>query len=383
MDAPSDPVEILDYGKEHEPGLGDTDVAEVELMPPNREHVFRKSSTIQPFADVTAESTIEKISIIESLVDPDKKPEHPENLGEICELHVYETRFNSKGEEVVLQVGAKEDLDLEEIRSPDVALVLMRNYDEFKALKDTTLEIRSPYIKKAMADVIGDYPGVDIGTSGILKIYGKPHCLFHYRNELYAYAQASDDEDVKEHITYLLRYMRQALRKEITSYETHMEANAENPGLDFDNLWMAFRPGDLLYHTINGEGQVCRLKSIGIQLDPKRPIRYAKYWNVECEIINCDGEDFIYSWDSTSIFTYDGYRSLCDLNIIPLRLHKDQLHIRESLLARGKRFLALLGVHHRNYRGTARFFKEVDYDDDVMYETLEVSGSCFIHCDLH
>ncbi|OAG03183.1 P-loop containing nucleoside triphosphate hydrolase protein [Paraphaeosphaeria sporulosa] len=337
----------------------------------------QQNSENLPIAYTTLESSPDRSPSIGSLSDLDKNAEHEINLGEICELHVYETRFNSKGEEVVLQVGAKEELDTEEIRSPDAALVLMRCYDESKVLESTILEIRSPYIKKAMVDVIGKYPGVDIGTSGILKIYDEPRCLFHYRDELNAYAQANSDEDVKQHVTYLLKYVRQALRKEIASYETHMASNTETPGLDFDNLWMVFRPGDLLYHNINGEGQVCRLRSMRIQECNTQPLRYAKFWYLSCEIIKCDGEDFIYSWGNTSIFVYDGFRSLSDLEIIPLRFHKDNLRIRESLMARGRVFLTLLGVNHRNYRGTARIFKDIDDDGDAEYETLEVRD---FHC---
>ncbi|KAJ4355399.1 uncharacterized protein N0V89_003415 [Didymosphaeria variabile] len=387
MAAASDLDQLPDDNEEHALDIEERSVTP-SIAPEPLSHIHQESSVDQPIANVRQGSILESFGSIGPLGDLDRTTEREENLGEICELHVYETRFNSKGEEVVLQIGATEGLDIEEIRSPDAALVLMRNYDATKALKGTTLEIRSPYMRKAMAEIIRDYPGVDTQTAGILKISGKPHCVFHYRKELYAYAQASDDEDVKEHVTYLLKYMEQALRKEIATYETHMMANTESPGLDFDSLWMTFRPGDLLYHSRNGDGQICRLKSMRMETDNLRPLRYAKYWYLRCEIINCDGEDFIYSWDDTRIFTYDGYRPLSNLNIIPLQFHKDQMSIRESLLVRGKTFLSLLGVHHRSYRGTARFFKDDnnnhiddDYKVNEKYETFEADGRVIVDCE--
>ncbi|KAL1604847.1 hypothetical protein SLS60_004387 [Paraconiothyrium brasiliense] len=394
MAAPSNQDGISIKNEEHALDSKDRstllNIAEVEAEPSSRVH--QESGVDQRIADVTEDLPLKSFESIRILGDLDKTAESEESLGEICELHVYETRFNSKGEEVVLQVGVIEGLDIEEIRSPDAALVLMRYYDDTKALAGTALEIRSPYMRKAMAETIKDYPGVDTQTAGILKISGKSHCIFHYRKELYAYAQASDDEDVKEHVTYLIRYMEQALRKEIASYETHMVANTESPGLDFDSLWMTFRPGDLLYHNRNGEGQICRLKYMRMQTDARKPLRYAKYWYLSCEIINCDGEDFIYSWDHTRIFAYDGYRPVSDLNILPLRFHKDQMSIRESLLVRGKTFLSFVGVHHRNYHGAARFIKD-DEDDSIEddeydsykakknYETIQADGRVIVDCE--
>lgn len=318
-----------------------------------------------PEVDEADKFTFKKTANFESLDDLDKTIEVDEDIGEICELHVYERRYNSKGEEVTLQVGATEELEVEDLRSPDAALVLTRYYDEDKDLDFSLLEVRSSYMKKAMADVIGDYPGVSLGTSKIYRLYDKPKCLFHYREELKAYGQASNDEDMREHVAYLLKYMEKVFQKEIASYETQMIDNTDEPGLKCSDLWMAFRPGDLLYHTEDGECQVSRLKNVRERYDSDHR---KDCWILDCENIKCDGQNFVYTLHSMEIRPYEGCKSLSKLKAMPLRLHKDIDSIRKTLVMRGNIFRSLLGVNFRFYRGTARFLK-----DAGRYETFEVS----------
>jgi hypothetical protein len=283
--------------------------------------------------------------------------------GEICELHVYERRYNSKGVSVTVEVGAMDRLPTDLQLNPLAALVLVRYYNTAKELTSTLLEIRSPYMKKALKEVIGSYPEVNIGTEGAVQISGAgaPHCIFHYRHELEQYAETSEDEDIKEHVGFMLNYMGRAMRKELNSWKAMMERNQRTPGLAFDDLWMAFRPGDLLYLRDNGLQAPILMRLRKFEMTRvKGSHATSEYWTFHCDMMDCDGDNVLSMATATTIHKYQGYRALDTLEAFPLKYHKDEAQVRKNLLQRGKRWLALTGKHHRSYAGTAGMIKFSD-----------------------
>ena len=142
--------------------------------------------------------------------------------GEKCEIHLYERRFNTRGEPITLQSGSRSDLVWPVESSIEAALVVTRFYNHRKELESTQLEIKSPYIREAMKTVIGSYPGVNINSGGPILVPGDPRCLFHYRNELNSYASKCQNKKAREHILFCLKYLSKVLNEEIMSYEELM-----------------------------------------------------------------------------------------------------------------------------------------------------------------
>lgn len=67
---------------------------------------------------------------------------------------MYQSRIDTRGERVLLQVGAKSDFEKLRPLSHAAALVLTRFYSESKELMETSLAIRSPYLKKALREIV-------------------------------------------------------------------------------------------------------------------------------------------------------------------------------------------------------------------------------------
>lgn len=224
------------------------------------------------------------------------------------------------------------------------ALVLSRFFDP--QIEEPTLKliINSPHIKQAMRDVIGQYPGVNINTRLAIILLEKPFCLFHYRNELREYALASDSEQKKDHVLLCLKYMEKSLQNELDAYESMM-ANTGEPGLEFKNLWMAFKPGCLLFKRRKDVELVVRL----IQME-----MFVNKWQLTVETIQGDGKAFGIVRSHEFIDAYDDMKFLTDLKIYPLEYHKEKDRIREELIARGRKYVSLSGIHHRLYEGVAR-----------------------------
>jgi len=270
--------------------------------------------------------------------------------GEKCEIHLYERRFNTRGEPVILQSGSRSDLVWAVESSIEAALVVTRFYNHRKELESTQLEIKSPYIREAMKTVIGSYPGVNINSGGPILVPGDPMCLFHYRNELHSYASKCQNKKAREHILFCLKYLSKVLNREIMSYEELMQNEDAAPGLECPNLWMAFKPGTLLYaRKEHGIDVISRLRSMA---KVKSPLQH-EYWTLVTEIITCDGSDFRFVSEVVRILNYDGYRPLTQLGIYPLEYHRDAEGVRTNLVARGKTYVSMLGAHHCSYDGAA------------------------------
>ncbi|KAF5699493.1 P-loop containing protein [Fusarium mundagurra] len=219
-----------------------------------------------------------------------------DDSGRDCELHVYEKRFDTRGEEVTLRVGVKQHFEPMKDKSHAAALVLIRSYGSSKELIYTRLEIRSPHLRKALRKVVKSYPGVLFDTADkILLGDNEIWCLFHYREEL----------DAKS-----------------------------NAGLEFKNLWMVFKPGSLLYQRVDNVDTAVFLNSARLLYEGK------------------DNECYFYSW--AYIAKYDGIVPLTSLCIFPLLFHQEREKIENSLLERGKKYLSLTGIRYCQYRGIAQ-----------------------------
>ena len=85
------------------------------------------------------------------------------------------------------------------------------------------------------------YLEVNINSSGNFPVFDKPRCLFHYRSELEAHASMRQDQEARNHVAFCLRYIAKYLRREIFGYQNNMQDKEVIPGIEFQDLWMAFK----------------------------------------------------------------------------------------------------------------------------------------------
>jgi hypothetical protein len=269
-----------------------------------------------------------------------------------CEIRTYEARYNSKGERIPLQVDTyREDKDKD--RDRDVAFVLTRLYDKYRELEDTKLEIRSPFVKTALQEVIVRYPGIDFHAK-VITILGSPRCLFHYRQELQEYSKRLVDVEAARHIFFLLEHMYQVFGSDLDKWRNQIESPITPPRMDFAGLWMIFRPGSLIYTNRNeGVERVLRLNSM-TRCERTDPFCWSAKWTLRAEKLSFDGKKFGYLHEYFFIRPFDGYQGLDQLKNFPLQYHHEQDRIKSALIARGRKFVDFRGVHYKYYHGVAK-----------------------------
>lgn len=298
----------------------------------------------------------------EHILDPDFSLPEPIVLnegrdddppGQKCELKTYEARYNSEGVRVILHAGVRDHVKPPRSRHHDSALVLTRFYDRERSLEKTELEVRSPYIKRALRDVIEKYPGLNIHSKEVV-ITDLPKCLFHYRYELKEYRLNLDDEEAGKHLDFITQYMEQVLSEPMWRYFSvvEMSLNPAETGLEFLDLWMAYRPNGFFYTKIDGADRVMRLTSM-TRCPCLHPCCPRRSWVLELEQITYDGNKFGYGEMRLLIPPYDGQKPFVQLKVYPLEYHEKKEEIRKTLIERGKRFVGLRGAHHQDYEGVA------------------------------
>lgn len=269
-----------------------------------------------------------------------------------CELKTFESRYNSKGEPVILNVGSRQDIDPPGIKyscASQSAFVLTRRFDEGGKLQSSQLEIRSLHVKAALKAVVPEYRDLNIRAQSVV-ISAELRCLFRYRKEIQVYGSTQVTDPIAiTHLIFILEYMYETLQKEIASYTLNVEHAMAPlaPNIEFDNLWMVFRLDEFIF--IDGHGsfgtaavfKFCYMRKEGAD------------WHIHARAIDYNGTNFGLVHRLAVIDHYDGHKELKDLSAFPLQYHPRKEEIKAKMVLRGKKFIALHGRHHRMYDGIA------------------------------
>jgi hypothetical protein len=268
-----------------------------------------------------------------------------------CELKTYEARFNVRGERVALQVNTRRGIEENKTRDHESGFIVTRWYDKDKALECTDLEVQSPHAKVALRSVVGQYPGVNFHSKRVI-LRDLPKCVFHYRKELEAYKQTLNNSDASEHILFLLEYMYRTLQTQVLDWSNLMDSPFFPPGLYFEDLWMAYRPGAQIYTRLEGGHRAFELVYMSRCMCPD-PHCEKRKWVLKVKYITCDGTNFGYINREFYIHPYEGYKPIQWLSLFPIEYHPEYASITRAIVERGKKFIGLQGIYHQSYNGLA------------------------------
>ncbi|KAF2232526.1 P-loop containing nucleoside triphosphate hydrolase protein [Viridothelium virens] len=307
----------------------------------------------------------------EALRDPAEV--YDDGLGRQCELRSNEARYNSKGERVVYNTGYRRDLGELPDSHPESALVLTRYYRQNESLEFSEVDVRSPHIRRALREVVGEYNGIDLKSRRII-VRDFHRCLFYYERELREYANRIGDGEASNHVGLALRYLYRTLEMEMRSFLIKVKIN-DAPSIDFKSLWMVFRPGALIYKKQGGRESILKLKSIKFN---DYPLQCS--WNFEMWFIFCDGKELAHDTRYLHIHEYEGFLPIEELRCSPLEYHPNKVDIESRALSRGKRFVGYCGQHHCEYKGIAGVLTERDFAETSAFEVVprEVTGRIII-----
>lgn len=121
----------------------------------------------------------------------------------------------------------------------------------------------------------------------------------------------------------------------------------ESQRITWDLIWALFKPGTLLFATCPSTGLPRCLRYDYLE---KKTIRGHESLEIHGRYLDYDGQSFGESTETLHIGSFQGTKQIHSLSVYPLDYHKDP-SIWSRLVRNGRRFISLIGKHHRQYYG--------------------------------
>ena len=196
--------------------------------------------------------------------------------------------------------------------------------------------------------------------------------LYNYLDELQLYQNNANTHHIPDttplrHLGLLIDYIK-------ITYESTaqcLRSLLKDGEITYDLLWALFKPNSLVYSTCIGTNKPrCVMYDNGEEAETSDGL---KYYKMDCRYLDYDGKVFGELPIHLAIVKFRGKKRISTLDAFPLQFHPDEKAMRTHLLDCGRKFVSMLGAHHRHCRGTAFYVKDgeaitVSVDSRVMLD---------------
>ncbi|KAL8879642.1 MAG: hypothetical protein Q9192_008192, partial [Flavoplaca navasiana] len=235
------------------------------------------------------------------------------------------------------------------------ALVIryFRYHDGYKNLSISSIVVQSPMLKRVLAGVLGDYPGIAPELDRLE--VGYPFRPFVHRwQHLVDALHSEQDPETKSHIQLFYDALKTELRSTLETRDDFFKHKT----ITFESLWMIFPPGQLVITTQNGRQIAAKLTDAMNHSD-----KHERVHRLKCEMIHFNGSSVGWGTHWFDIPEFTGMRKINELTVYPLHFHRNVDRITRDLIDNGKAYYRLLGVSHKHYRGDAFIRHQRSYID--------------------
>jgi hypothetical protein len=242
---------------------------------------------------------------------------------------------------------------------------LQKAEDSRKKYETHSVIVQSPYLKKALAEIFDDYPGVHCGLTR-LEFEAPFRPFVHRWPQLQEYKDREDlDDATAQHIGLLYDVLKEELKDVIKTLEDYVDHGV----VTYEHIWTIYQPGSIIYSSShNGTHGAYRLRA-----GQYVKTQCGNAYQLSVEAIDCDGNRFGRNVQAILVFEFLGTCSILELKAFPLSFHPHQAEVKELLIARGKKFEKLAGSHYKEYDGFA-----VSWDKDNKEVAYHVQGRIII-----
>ncbi|KAM0276484.1 hypothetical protein ACHAQH_006711 [Verticillium albo-atrum] len=247
-------------------------------------------------------------------------------------------------------------------------LQIRRVFDFEGKYKSTTVDVKSKLLRECLQDVVGNIKGVSL-VDNTPRL--DPNLLFLYLDDLREYgkklkradtvgttkrARQKDqrrNEEKRRHLKVLLAY----LDKDYAQVKKSLYPMLENGLITFDLLWALWKPNTLAYTATYGSEDEPRVFKVEAAEKHSSFVK-GDFYFIDGKYFEYDGKQFGYGGFAEEVADFRGARKITSLNCYPLKYHKNEQKVRESLIVRGKKFVQLGGVQYKCHEGMAYYKKK-------------------------
>lgn len=234
-----------------------------------------------------------------------------------------------------------------------------RKFDWEHKYQETLVDIKSNPLKEALQHVMAGVKSVSLVADTPQLA---PNMLFLYLEEIRAHMDKQLDQsesakkkkDRKEaaikaqHLKVLVKY----LDKDFSETKKTLHPMLANNTITFDLMWALFKPNTIAYTNTYGDNDQPRGFKIEYATKESHFLR-GTWYSIEGRYLEYDGKSFGMGTMSVQVHSFQGARRISSLDCFPLQYHKEPDVLRKALIERGKKFVALEGVHYKFHKGMA------------------------------
>ncbi|KAG9251874.1 uncharacterized protein F5Z01DRAFT_254431 [Emericellopsis atlantica] len=238
-----------------------------------------------------------------------------------------------------------------------------RTFDHEGKYRRTFVDIKSKLLRECLQDVIKNVNGISL-VDEVPKL--DPKLLYLYYKELKAHLSALRElkpagdtrkrrkknqkrlDDKRKHLRVLLKY----LNKDYHDIKNTLEPMLASGLITYDLLWALWKPHTLVYAPTYGQHDTPRVFKVDVA-EKHNSMMKGDFYHIAGKYFEFDGKKYGYGAIAEEITEFKGARKITSLPCYPLEYHKDAEKLRNDLVERGKKFVALSGVHFRAFSGMA------------------------------
>lgn len=224
--------------------------------------------------------------------------------------------------------------------------IIHRHRVERDRTRAYSIEIQHQKLKGLLSEIFEGYLDLD-PRAPILKFSPGFEPFVHRWGLLLAADRVEKDEDGKAVIQALIRTLSQELQSSFRVYHEF-----ETTGyIDFANILLAYKPGDIIVRSKDGILCAGMLKNAS---KVKLPGLMIESLELKVAVLDWDGDRRGYRQETWIVSLFEGIKRVSDLGCFPLDTHSDRAKIRIHLTKRGEAFESLCGRHLRTFQGHVR-----------------------------
>ncbi|KAK1750307.1 mitochondrial sorting [Echria macrotheca] len=301
--------------------------------------------------------------------DEEKKVLAP--IGSVSEIkNIYRSPKDDDGNWTWVDKYPEDVEEAAENAETETFAVLVRNVksnDSRKKLEAHSIVIQSPWLKKALSEILDEYPGVAPELERLeFEAPFKP--FVHRWQELVKYREREDLEDkTKEHLKLLYDTLQYEIGDSIKAFEDYVK----NSVITFKHLWMIFQPGKPVVAMYKGPLTAFELAETEYMSN-----NCGSFLRTKCDCVDYGGKNFGRYQEIIDIPEFIGTKKITSLSVYPLVFHAKRDEVVETLTKRGQLFESLAGHHYKSYSG-----KAITWDREGKEVPIQVSGRIIIDID--
>jgi hypothetical protein len=244
--------------------------------------------------------------------------------------------------------------------------------------QETQVDIKSKVLRNCLQEVYKECKSISLVED---KPQVDPHTLFHYYDELKAYikmelkpklkkARKSKDKKLRTQQVAQCRLLLKYLDEDYTSVRKALKPMLKAGTITYDLVWALFKPNTIAFAPTYANKDDPRCFRVDASYEYESWLTQAKSLVVDGKYLEYDGKSFGLGDHQVQIQAFKGHKKITSLAAYPLKYHKDpevsssfpvmikldtdiSQGIREQLINRGKKFVALQGMNYRLQKGIA------------------------------